>query len=276
MTKRRNLTHSELFSLPPIATRPAAEPAAVEIPPRTVVTGNREVDLVIWLRALISSANPVLLAIARQEAKRIKTPMEDLEKVYAAHLHVRSGGGFNAVLSSIGFGDLNALERRVARDAARRSEALARFGTPGAVLAEAPAEAFSRAALRGLKRRKDEFYLVPSEVDARFLSWPAQLPRTLTACISELTYWRDLSRLRHSFDGVGDSLPAAFERERFVRRQLAVIPPESVAEALAVFDFMQADGLMDQSDTPDVLRNLIAGPRREPDQAMTAAEASNT
>lgn len=276
MTKTHHLPHRELFSLPPISPMTAVPQAAVQIPPRAVVTGDKEVDVVIWLRELIETGNPALTEMARQEAARLKSPREEVEKRYASYLCAQRGGDVIAALSSIGVTNLEELEVRVARDMQRRVEALARFGTPGALLADVPAEVFASEALRGLKRGKDQFFLDPDQVDARFMAWPEQLPRTLSECIAELTYWRDLGHLRHSFDGVGDALPAAFERECFVRRRLAVIPPESAAEALVVFDFMQANDLMDQLETPDILRNLVAGPHFEPAQFTTSPEASNT
>lgn len=275
MTKPQSPPHCELFSLPPMSPRPAVEPAAVEIPTRSVVTGDKEVDLVIWLRELIETGNTALTEVARQEAARLRSPMEEIEKRYASYLRAQSGGNVMAALSSIGFGELEKLEIRVARDMQHRSEALARFGTPEAVMADTPAEKFCRAVLRGLKCWKYGF-MDPNQVDARFLAHAEQLPRTLSECLAELTYWRDLHHLRHSFDGAVDSLPAAYERECFVRRRLAAIPPSSGSEALAVFDFMEAEELFEQPEALAILRNLLGGARREPAQFTTSTEASNT
>ncbi len=213
----------------------------------------------IWLRELIKTGRPELIATAREEATSIKTPLTELEKRFCRYL-VATHGNSMAGLASFGFGDLDALERRVACDMQRQEEALARFGCREAVLADMPAETFAREALRGLRRRKSGFF-DPSQVEKRFAAWPAQLPCTLSECLAELTYWRDLSRLRHSFDGVGDAISEAFERECFVLRRLASIAPASTTEAIAVFDYLESERLLDQADATAILRNLIKGPR---------------
>ena len=56
-----NQAHRALFTLP--AARPSTQtlPAVPELPPQTRVTGDKEIDAVIWLRAVIDTGNPALI-----------------------------------------------------------------------------------------------------------------------------------------------------------------------------------------------------------------------
>ncbi|WPP46619.1 hypothetical protein [Pseudomonas sp. AN-1] len=84
---RDNAQHRALFTLPPVREAAETLPAeAPELPPQEVVTGDRELDAVLWLRGVITTGNAAMIAKALEAAKRIKTPADTLEKRYAQYL----------------------------------------------------------------------------------------------------------------------------------------------------------------------------------------------
>lgn len=75
---RDNETHRQLFSLPPIHPNTQTLPAVPELPPRRTVTGDGEVDALLWLRELIATGQAPLIDKAMQAAKRLKSPLAEL------------------------------------------------------------------------------------------------------------------------------------------------------------------------------------------------------
>ncbi|RPO09519.1 hypothetical protein [Pseudomonas aeruginosa] len=65
---RDNAKHRELFSLPPIRESEETLPSVPELPPQENVTGDREVDAVLWLRKVISTGEASLISTALEAA----------------------------------------------------------------------------------------------------------------------------------------------------------------------------------------------------------------
>ena len=63
---RDNEAHRALFSLPPIQPSKQTLPAVPELPPQRTVTGNKEVDAVLWLREVIGTGQAALIEKAMQ------------------------------------------------------------------------------------------------------------------------------------------------------------------------------------------------------------------
>ena len=87
-----NLAHRALFTLPPI--RPSAEtaPAIQALPEQKVVTGDKEVDAVLWLREVIKTGQAGPIATALDAAAKIKTPLKEIEQRYVDYVKRSSGG----------------------------------------------------------------------------------------------------------------------------------------------------------------------------------------
>lgn len=256
---RDNERHRALFSLPPIRESKQTMPAVPELPPRRAVTGDKEVDAVLWLREVIATGQAAMIEKAMQAATKIKTPLDKLEKRYTDWLRKENPGNLFATFASIGFDDLEGLARMSIQKAARQHEARSRFGD--ALFEDTEAERFCIAALAGVE--PGEFGAISDGVAAQcFQAHPELLPRTLSDCLHELDYWSDLYWLRHSVAGTGgsDGPGEAYERRRFVFRCLAEIRPRSKHEALSVLQWMLADrqnnaGNNDENDA--ILLNLI-------------------
>ena len=253
---RDNEQHRALFTLPPISSSAETLPSVPELPPQEVVTGDKEVDAVLWLRSIISTGQTALIDRAMEGAKKISTPLDVLEKRYTAHLVATNPGHLFAVMSSFGFADLEALATRAIERHRLRLEGAARFGD--ALLADTEAETFCIEALRGLKAIGQFGDFDKSEVAVRFNAHPELLPRTLADCLYELGYWDQLYRLRNAVNrDASDGPPEATARDWFVFGLLAHIRPRDKAEALAVFRYLIASQRDDMAESEAILSNLI-------------------
>lgn len=253
---RDNEQHRAMFTLPPISASTETLPSAPELPPQEVVTGDKEVDAVLWLRSIISTGQTVLIDRAMEGAKKIRTPLDVLEKRYRDYLVAANPGHLFAAMSSFGFADLEALASRAIEQHHLRQEGAARFGD--ALLADTAAETFCIEALRGLEATGQFGDFDKGQVAARFNAHPELLPHTLADCLHELGYWDQLYRLRHAADrDASDGPPDATARDWFVFGLLAQIRPRVKAEALAVFRYLIASQRDDMAESEAILCNLI-------------------
>lgn len=253
-----NLVHRALFSLPPIKPSASTELVVPEMPVQKVVTGDTEIDAVLWLREVVSTGNPALIAKAKEAAKRITTPAKELEKRYTDMVAKANPGNMFAVLSTFRFADLDGLAVSAVAKAARQHEARARFGDT--IYDDTPAEKFCMGALKRVRKNARGWGLDAEQVDKRFDARPDQRPGTLMDCIAELTYWRELYSLRHAFGDCGDTSDQVTAREDYVFRMLSRIPRRDADEAAEVFRYLASNDGMDRAHTGAIILNLIGAP----------------
>ncbi|QRX83270.1 hypothetical protein [Glaciimonas sp. PAMC28666] len=251
---RDNPKHRELFTLPAIRESTSTDLTVPELPPQKDVTGDKEVDALLWLRSVISTGQAALIEKAMLGASRIKTPLAELEKRYTAHLTAMHPGSFAATFASFGFSDLEGLAKRSIVKLSNQQEASARFGED--LFASTPVEQLCIEALEGLERERG-WKFDQAEVDKRFTARTDLMPHTLSDCLYELAYWDRLYKMRAAVDGVGDPAVESTERERFTFRRLAHIRAKTKDEAIAVFRYLSDSGHMDDTETNDILSNLI-------------------
>lgn len=256
---RDNDRHRALFSLPERRPSDCTAIAATELPPQQSVTGHKELDALLWLRQVISTGDPAMIDKAMEAAGRIKTPLKALEKAYTTFLTHKHPDNPFATFAAVGLDDLKGLADRSIKAANNRAEALARFGDERTIFDETPAERFCIEVLEGVEF---DVYgaLIDTTVTERMKARPEYLPHTLADCLHELHYWRRLYSLRHAVDrDRAESAPECYGRERFAFAQMAHIRPRSRDEAVDVLRYMAGDAdRMDDKETPDILRNLIA------------------
>ena len=256
---RDNPRHRALFSLPPMRESNSELPMVPEIPCQRVVTGDNEVDAVLWLRECISTGQAAMIDLALENARKIRTPLPEIEKRYSNWLDATNPGVFFATFASIGFADLPEFAAKSKARALLRHEAISRFGD--ALFEETAAERFCVDALAGAKR--DGFGLFnQDDTSGRFVDHPGLLPQTLTDCLHELSFWDHLRRLRNSVDRDQAEIANSNEgyaRECFVFSCLGKIRPRSKDEALTVLRWMLADkqNRFDDDQVDGVLPNLI-------------------
>lgn len=253
-----------LFSLPPLKESVSTALTVPELPPKKVVTGDHEIDAVLWLQQVVNTGQPGLIAKAMEAAKFIKTPMKDLGSRYGQYLMRESKGNTMAVVfGSMGFGELQCQAEHAINRLSKEHEALSYFGTIENLFNDTSAEAECVAALRGLKRDKSSQYeYIAPLAKERFLKRPALVPHTLADCIHVREWWAKLYWLRQPF-GSGDAHPAGQAHDNYCFAMLANIPARTTAEALAVLGHLEQEDAMDRKETSAILRNLIAGTTRD-------------
>lgn len=253
-----------LFSLPPIQASSSTALTVPETPVPKTVTGDRELDAVLWLRDCITTGHAALIAQALEAFKKIKTPAAELEKRYTAHVARESNGHFGAVLMTFGFADLESLAKRSAEEFALRHEAMARFGSIDNLFKDIPAESRCKTALRGLKRIKRADWAFPEydaeQADARFGQRPELTVHTLADCIFVMNFGNTLYWMRHACaDNAGDHWHQFQEHRDYCFRSMARIPPQSKEEAIAALEFLDSEEAHDREETPAILCNLVTG-----------------
>jgi hypothetical protein len=248
----------ELFALPPVKHSDSKALTVPMLQPEATVTGDTEIDLVLGLREVIKTGQAELIKKAMQAATRIKTPLKELEERYSDYLVAKNPGKFMAAFDAFDFADLESLAQGSSRKLTRKNEAMARFGSIDNLYGDTPAEQFCVETLAGLKRPKEFGNLNEKQVDARFMASPDLLPRTLSDCLLELAYWHDLYTLREAVGSYpSDPGPQAYARECFIYRRLAHIHPQNRDEAVAVFLYVKKLERMEETETHDILLNLI-------------------
>lgn len=249
-----NPRHLAMFTLPPLQSSGETLPAVQELPPQQVVTGDREVDALLWLRQVIKSGDPARIEQAREAAGRVTTPPDELEKRYGNWLVAR-GGNIMAGLGSIGFADLDGLAEKSITRRAREAEAIGRFGDT--LWNDTQAEAFCLEALHGLELVKCEY--PPALVAERFKALPELMPHTLSDCLHELAYWEDLYHLRRACDTSGyyESSMETWAREAFVFGLLAELRPRSREEARATLRYLMGSERKGWPEADRIFDNLI-------------------
>ena len=241
-----------MFSLPPLQSGGETLPAVQELPPQQAVTGDREVDALLWLRQVIETGEPARIEQAKQAAGQITTPLDELEKRYGKWL-VAGAGHMFAGLGSIGFADLDGLAKRAITRRANEAEAAGRFGD--ALWDDTQAEAFCLEALRGVEREKWNY--PQDRVAERFRALPELMPHTLSDCLHELAYWNDLYRLRRACAKDYDSHQEAWGREQFIFTLLAELRPRNREEARATLRYLMTSERHDWPEADGILDNLI-------------------
>lgn len=255
---RDNPAHRGLFSMPPIRESSQTLRAVPVLPPKERVTGDAELDAVLWLQAVINTGDAALIDKAMEAATRIKTPLKTLEERYIDFLRATNPGNPFACLATQGFSDLKGLAKRAVERNCRRTEAQARFGD--ALFDPTPAELFCTETLAGLERSGALHDFDPNEVATRFKDRPELMPQTLADCLHELHFWSDLYRLREAeCRHGGDPPPEATARDWFVFGMLAEIRPRTKEEAVAVLRFLVEEKRMDMRETDAILMNLVGG-----------------
>lgn len=257
---RDNEALRQMMTLPPIQQSTSTALAVPELPPQQEVTGDQELDAVLWLRQVIKTGQQGLIEKAMEASKLIQTPLKALEDRYLKHLVAKNPGNWTVAFATFGFADLEGLAKSSVQKLARQHEALARFGTVDALFANTPAETFATDVLKGCKRDKTLGigWYDDAAADKRFNSRTDLLPHTLSDCLHELAYWHELYRLRSVHDGV-DQTNEAYAREQFAFRCLGRIKPRNKAEAIAAFRYLAEHDKMDDSETEGILLNLIGG-----------------
>lgn len=254
---RNNRAFRAIFTLPPLRASRATALTVATMPESKSVTGDREVDAMLWLQQVVNTGDAVLIEHTLRAAKKLKSSPEDLRRRYQDILHSQSQGSAIVVaLQTMNFGNLEAQAKNATERLKKEHEALSRFGSVDALFDNTAAEAACVDALSGLDK-EDGSLLVYDEkkVDARFARKAELVPATIADCLHGMKFWKTLYRLRAPF-GCGDPAPEGSAHDDFLFRQLAFITPRSKVEALAALDCVESQDF-DRTEAPAILRNLV-------------------
>lgn len=259
-----NQAFRALFSLPPIQVSTSNALTVPETPAPKVLTGDRELDAVLWLRDCIKTGHAALIAQALDAFQKIKTPAKELEDRYGDYLRIHNGGDpFAVIFGSFGFANLEWLAKTSSEQLARRQDALTRFGSIDNLFKDTPAETACKKALRGLKRTKTKHgwhEYDAAQADERFAKYADLVPHTLADCLHCVQFNSDLYWLRHACaDNAWEHWPAFQEHTDYCFRLMTSIAPQSKEEALAVLEYLEEKDNFEHMEGPAILRNLIAG-----------------
>lgn len=252
-----NQAHRALFSLPPLSLSTSTNLSVLEMPVQKPVTGDAEVDAVLWLREVIGTGHVDLIEKAKTAAARLKTPLKELERRYRGYLVRTHPGNLMAALSSFDFANLDGLAGSSIERAKRRHDAHARFGDT--IFSDTPAEEFCDETLRSLVGAGGE--IDAEDADMMFDAHHEQRPGTLIDCVLELNFWNELYWLRSAVDSnFTDFSPQVYARQDYVFRMLSRIPRRSAEEAAEVYRHLASHDGMDRVHTGAIILNLIGAP----------------
>jgi hypothetical protein len=140
--RRGNPDHQRLFAIPETPPSPCTDLAIRRLPEARRVTGDAEVDAVLWLADVCKTAQDLrVLDLALEAAQRIRRPVAEIEQRYADWL--RRQPGVSPLQVAFGsFGVANVV-KKVEHARARligNTAGLAIFGTFQAAMEPTPAE----------------------------------------------------------------------------------------------------------------------------------------
>lgn len=251
-----NLEHQRLFAIPTSPPSDSTALVAPTLPEQTCITGDREVDALLWLgRVCKTTTDLAVLDKALEAAAKIQTPANDLEKRYSAWLMRQPGAHpMRTIFGSFGMADIQGKVERARQRIRVNAEGRAIFGTLEAALAPTPAEAMLEQTIS--EWPTGDFWNWSAEQLAEVFARSVN-PVSLTGCVAELRYWAwlyDIRRHLYATEYPDDYTPDPSEtvsaRERYVEHRLTVLPPVDRAEAIYVADVLK-DGLIDIGSVDD-------------------------
>ena len=257
---RNNERLRAFFQLPePVASTCTEVATPTALPEQVAVTGDKDVDAVLWLRSVVETGDPDLIERALEAAQRITTPAKELETRYGTYLARTTGNSLVAALSSMNFANLQGLAKGVIDRQRRQRDALARLGgTEEAVFSVTPQEQFCMDTLALVPTVEQPWKKHdPDLANAAFEQQTDLAPHTLDDCLYELHYWNALYRCRSAWLNSGDPWQEVQAREDYLRWCMGRIKPKTRAEAKDVLAYLvQEDGL-NWKEADAILENLI-------------------
>lgn len=248
-----NPKHRLMFTLPAIKHSTSTQLAAFVMPSQRTVTGDKEIDAVLWLREVIATGDPLAIDRALQAVANIKTPLAEIEKRYANHLRKNGGSNMFAAFGAMGFADIEDHVKKSKATALLRHEAAARFGNDPDLMTEA--ERWAIRVLDGV-----DVGLLDSDrtgIADRFKQHPELMPHTLADCLHELSFWDELYWLKQAADA-DEPAQDCYEREHFIFDLMADIRPRNREEATAVLQYIIDNERKDDRSADAILFNLVS------------------
>ncbi len=260
---RGNPAHQALFAIPtPTTSDSTALSVPRPLPEQTRITGDLEVDAVLWLRQICKTAtDTAALDLALEGAKRITTPPNELEKRYSRLMVEQGAHPMQAALGSFNLADIGQHVSRARQRIEWTALGLAVFGSYEATMGDTPPERMLARTAPAALPDGDPWRWTDEQRAGVFAA--SVNPATLSEAVDELRYWRWLHDIRRHADATqypgsyaADETVLVAERQRFVEFLLCELPPVGRAEAAAVADALPGLGFDFERENP-ILRHLI-------------------
>jgi len=253
-TPSSNPVHQFMFSIPKFSVieNPVSLPSK-KIPQKRVITGDQDVDTVLWLSEICSTTNDFAdLEKVLEVAKQITTPANELTERYR-DFKLKSGAqGITVVLGLFGFGEIDNYVKSARYRINKTSEVMKLFGSCEAAMSPTAPE---RMLMNTTAATEDELFSVRVDETATFFSSSVN-PGTLTEVLNEIRYWLWLKEMRGVMVRVCDYQHNDFYREQlvdlrisFIYRLLEEIDPIDSEEARKVASALKKEKLCDDYDT---------------------------
>lgn len=258
---RDNMAARAFFALPPLVQSASTNIAVpTSLPEQKCVTGDRDLDAMLWLREVVDTGDADLIETAMQATERIKTPAKELERKYGDYLLREHGNRMMAVFGSMNFADLAGHASGVIDRQTRQREAMARFGSESILFADQGTELFCISALAKVKPLDKDLYEYDSAAACSAFEVQADMrPHTLDDCLFEQAYWNALYRTRSAWPS-GDELPQVSARRSYLDQCMSRLRPKDRNEALAVLRYLTdpANSILGTEHGEAILKNLIS------------------
>jgi hypothetical protein len=261
--KPGNPEHRRLFAIPHPKPSDSTALAVPQLPEARTVTGDREVDAMLWLKEVCQTARDVAIVDrALEAAAKIQTPAKAIEDRYVAWLRLQPElHPLQIAFASIGIADIERHAETARERIAKHAEGLAAFGSYTAAMSDTPAEGMVFMTMGVVMEGEELWRAKPDRLAALFAE--SVNPATLSDCLSELHYWQWLSNIRwrmgqteHPGEFQGDDDERIDARRWFVEGLLSVLAPVDRAEAIHIADGLK--GVVDDaSRQAEILYHLL-------------------
>lgn len=267
-SREDNMVARAFFQLPkPTASAGTNVGLPPAMPAQEVVTGDREVDAMLWLNAMVDTEHPPYIeqALHAHDALMAKVDAKDMERRYTQHLVQAGRNEIEIMFSSLGVAGLKNrassayASRRIKMEAAELGFVGEVETVPGnwAIYALREIQVENQAIWAAVQPDKDGTKTLAGKatfgghtkeeadrLDSIFRSdeHAHLVPSTLSDCLHELCFWNELytivSEVERGQYG-GELRQEQDWRRSWVESLLPVIKPVSKSEALMVHEWIQ-------------------------------------
>lgn len=261
--EKGNPEHRRLFTIPTAKPSDSNALAVPSLPEARVITGDREVDAVLWLKEVCQSARDVAIVDrALEAAAKIKTPAKSIEDRYVAWLRRQPDlHPMQIAFASIGVADTERHAETARERIAKHAEGMAAFGSYAAAMRDTPAEVMVFETMGVILDGEELWRAKPDRLAVLFSE--SVNPATLSECLAELHYWSWLydirwrmSQTEHPGEFQGDEDERISARRWFVESLLSVLAPLDRAEALHIAEGLK--GVVDDANRQvEILHHLL-------------------
>jgi hypothetical protein len=260
--KPGNPEHRRLFAIPHPKPSDSTALAVPQLPEARTVTGDREVDAMLWLKEVCQTARDVAIVDrALEAAAKIQTPAKAIEDRYVAWLRLQPElHPLQIAFASIGIADIERHAETARERIAKHAEGMAAFGSYEVAMNDTPAERMVFETVGAVLDGEELWRAKSDRLGALFTE--SVNPATLTECMAELRYWQWLHDIRwrmgqtehpDEFQGDDDRIDA---RRWFVEGLLTELAPVDRAEAIHVADGLKS--VVDEAERrAEILEHLL-------------------